>query len=161
MIGSSHCRRLKSPLGTVLIINLLGKGLSPRACMGNGGSIWWAPAMVNKSTDHGKLLLTCVLVCFFFFKITLKDFIDVHFSFSENREREKERNKLRHYDVISIVCKLVCTLIENSSRIIIVREILVMVKYFIPSEKPLWVRFRKHWNNTACACKRKVPHYNS
>ena len=44
MIGSFHCRRAKSPLGTVPIINLLGKGLSPRACMGDGGSIWWAPA---------------------------------------------------------------------------------------------------------------------
>ena len=30
VIGSSHCRRAKSPLGTVLIINLLGKGLTPR-----------------------------------------------------------------------------------------------------------------------------------
>ena len=40
---SSHRRRAKSPLGTVLIINLLGKGLAPRACMGDGGSIWWAP----------------------------------------------------------------------------------------------------------------------
>ena len=30
-----------------------------------------------------------------------------------------------------MVCKLVCTLIENSSRLIIVREILVLVKYFI------------------------------
>ena len=28
MIGSSHCRRAKSPLGTDLIINLLGKGLT-------------------------------------------------------------------------------------------------------------------------------------
>ena len=36
MIGSSHRRRAKSPLGTVLIINLLGKGLTPRACMGDG-----------------------------------------------------------------------------------------------------------------------------
>ena len=27
--GSSHCLRGKSPLGTVLIINLLGKGLTP------------------------------------------------------------------------------------------------------------------------------------
>ena len=43
MIGSSYRRRAKSPLGTVLIINLLGKGLTPRACMGDGGSIWWAP----------------------------------------------------------------------------------------------------------------------
>ena len=39
VIGSSHRRRAKSPLGTVLIINLLGKGLTPRACMGDGGSI--------------------------------------------------------------------------------------------------------------------------
>ena len=31
MIGSSHRRRAKSPLGTVLIINLLRKGLTPRA----------------------------------------------------------------------------------------------------------------------------------
>ena len=38
-IGSSHCRRAKSPLENVLIINLLGKGLTPRACMGDGGSI--------------------------------------------------------------------------------------------------------------------------
>ena len=30
MIGSSHRRRAKSPLGTVLIINLLEKGLTPR-----------------------------------------------------------------------------------------------------------------------------------
>ena len=39
VIGSSHCGRAKSPLGTVLIINLLGKGLTPRACMGDGRSI--------------------------------------------------------------------------------------------------------------------------
>ena len=31
MIGAAHRRRAKSPLGTVLIINLLGKGLTPRA----------------------------------------------------------------------------------------------------------------------------------
>ena len=46
MIGSFHCRRAKSPLGTVPIINLLGKGLSPRACMRDGGSICWAPGYV-------------------------------------------------------------------------------------------------------------------
>ena len=39
VIGSFHRRRAKSPLGTVLIINLLGKGLTPRGCMGDGGSI--------------------------------------------------------------------------------------------------------------------------
>ena len=38
MIGSSHRRRGKSPMGTVRIINLLGKGLSSRACMGDRGS---------------------------------------------------------------------------------------------------------------------------
>ena len=38
VIGSSHRRRAKPPLGTVLIINLLRKGLTPRACMGDGGS---------------------------------------------------------------------------------------------------------------------------
>ena len=39
VISSSHRIRAKSPLGTVLIINLFGKGLTPRACMGGGGSI--------------------------------------------------------------------------------------------------------------------------
>ena len=39
VIGSFHCLGAKSPLGAVLIINLLGKGLTPRACMGDGGSI--------------------------------------------------------------------------------------------------------------------------
>ena len=39
VIGPSHRQRAKSPLGTVLIINLLGKGFTPRACMGDGGSI--------------------------------------------------------------------------------------------------------------------------
>ena len=38
------------------------------------------------------------------------------------RERENENNKLRHHDVISILSKFVCTLMENSSRLIIVRE---------------------------------------
>ena len=51
MIGSSHRRRAKSPLGTVLIKNLLGKGLTPRACMGDGGSIWWAPACDHLKTS--------------------------------------------------------------------------------------------------------------
>ena len=40
-------REVWSPLGTVLIINLLGKGLTPRACMGDGGSIWWAPVLYH------------------------------------------------------------------------------------------------------------------
>ena len=45
MIGSSHRRFAKSPLGIVLIINLLGKELTLRASMGDGGSIWWAPGI--------------------------------------------------------------------------------------------------------------------
>ena len=39
VIGSSHWQHTKSPLVTILIINLLGKGLTSRACMGDGGSI--------------------------------------------------------------------------------------------------------------------------
>ena len=53
VIGSSHRRRAKSPLGTVLIINLLGKGLTPRACMGDGGSIWWAPERTHPRRPKG------------------------------------------------------------------------------------------------------------
>ena len=38
-IGSFLYQRAKPPQGTVLFINLLGKRLTPRACMGDGGSI--------------------------------------------------------------------------------------------------------------------------
>ena len=38
-IGSFLYQRSKSPQGTVLFLNLLGKGFSPRACMGDRGSI--------------------------------------------------------------------------------------------------------------------------
>ena len=41
-IGSFLYQRAKPPQGTVLFINLLGKGLTPRACVGDGGSISWA-----------------------------------------------------------------------------------------------------------------------
>ena len=66
VIGSSHRRRAKSPLGTVLIINLLGKGLTPRACMGDGGSIWWAPDI--KSVDG-----------FVFFRLGYFDYSNLQF----------------------------------------------------------------------------------
>ena len=46
-IGSFLYQRAKPPQGIVLFINLLGKGLTPRACMGVAGSIWWVPG----STD--------------------------------------------------------------------------------------------------------------
>ena len=42
-IGSFLYQRAKPPQGIVLFINLLGKGLTPRACMGDPGSIWWVP----------------------------------------------------------------------------------------------------------------------
>ena len=38
-IGSFLYQRAKPPQGTLLFINLLGKGLTPRACAGDGGSI--------------------------------------------------------------------------------------------------------------------------
>ena len=37
------CRHAEPPLRTVLFINLLGKGLTARVCMGDGDSPWWAP----------------------------------------------------------------------------------------------------------------------
>ena len=42
--GSSHCLRGKSPLGTVLIINLLGKGLTPPGGGGTLGISGWGCA---------------------------------------------------------------------------------------------------------------------
>ena len=51
VIGSFHCRRAKPSLDTVLFINLLRKGLTPRACMRDREShrllIW-----VTKSLRH-------------------------------------------------------------------------------------------------------------
>ena len=69
-------------------------------------------SMVDKSTNHGKLLSTR----FFYYNI---DSFDVHFrwSVSEIRAHDKENNKLCHYHVISIVC----TLTEYSSRATSVR----------------------------------------
>ena len=60
MIGSSHRRRAKSPLGTVLIINLLRKGLTPRACMGDGGSYFLARCVeVSWSNKIAKACREC------------------------------------------------------------------------------------------------------
>jgi len=63
-----------------------------------------AVSMINKRTDHAKLLFSIV--------ITLTVF-DVHFrwSFLENRMHDKEKNKLCHHHITSIVC----TLIKHSS----------------------------------------------
>ena len=40
-IGSFLYQRAKPPQGTVLFIDLFGKGLTPGACMGDGASICW------------------------------------------------------------------------------------------------------------------------
>ena len=61
VIGSSYRRRAKSPLGTVLIMNLLGKGLTPRACMGDGGSIRWAPGRHPVLSRHYSFPRGCPL----------------------------------------------------------------------------------------------------
>ena len=42
-IGSFLYQRAKPPQRIALFINLLGKGLTPRACMGDQGSISWVP----------------------------------------------------------------------------------------------------------------------
>ena len=42
-IGSFLYQSAKPPQGAVLFTNLLGKGLTSRACMGDEGLIWWAP----------------------------------------------------------------------------------------------------------------------
>ena len=48
-IGSFLYQLAKPPQGTVLFINLLGKGSTSRTCMGDGGSIWFVPcATFNK-----------------------------------------------------------------------------------------------------------------
>ena len=46
-IGSFLFQRAQPPQGTVIFINVLGKELTPRVCMGDGGSIWWVPAMAH------------------------------------------------------------------------------------------------------------------
>ena len=58
VIGSSHRRRAKPPVGTVLIINLLGKGLTPRACMGDGGI-----NQDDRRTEHF-MFLSIYIKCF-------------------------------------------------------------------------------------------------
>lgn len=72
-------------------------------------------SMIDKRTGHEKLLFSTV--------ITLTVF-DVHFrwSFLENRTRYKEKNKLGHHHITSIVC----TLIRHSSWPISAREIILI-----------------------------------
>ena len=45
-------QRAKPPQGTALLINLLGTGLTRRACMGDGGSLWWAPGQCSDTKDE-------------------------------------------------------------------------------------------------------------
>ena len=51
-IGSFLYQRAKPPQGPALCINLLGTGLSRRACMGDGGSIWLAPGHCGDTKDE-------------------------------------------------------------------------------------------------------------
>ena len=46
-ISSFLYQGAKLPQGIVLFITLLGKGLTPRACMGDAGSKWWVPVHAN------------------------------------------------------------------------------------------------------------------
>ena len=65
LIGSFLYQRAKLPQRTVLFINLLGKGLTLRACMGDRGSIWWAPASSKLKLAHEGMKITwsrrCIL----------------------------------------------------------------------------------------------------
>ena len=68
MIGSSHRRRARSPLGTVLIINLLGKGFTPRACMGDGGCLmgsWhWRALALLRNIQNIRICMGKKTYCF-------------------------------------------------------------------------------------------------
>ena len=54
-IGSFLYQRARPPQGIVLFTNLLGKGLTPRACMGDAGSISWVPGVAQQLTVHQTL----------------------------------------------------------------------------------------------------------
>ena len=64
-IGFSLCQRAKPPEWTVLFINLLGKGLILRASVGDGGTIWWAPANTKCKGAAGSKLtdVLCGFIC--------------------------------------------------------------------------------------------------
>ena len=72
-------------------------------------------SMIDERTGHEKLLFSSVITLTVFY---------VHFrwSFLENRTRYKEKNKLRHHHITSIVC----TLIKHSSWPISAREIILI-----------------------------------
>ena len=53
-----HLSPRKTSLGTVLFINLLGKLLTPRACVGDGGSIWWAPGLFSISYQGSRVIVS-------------------------------------------------------------------------------------------------------
>ena len=62
-IGSFLYQRAKPPQGTVLFINLLGKGLTPMACIGDGGSIRLAHVDLHFQAEKG-LHLQALHGCF-------------------------------------------------------------------------------------------------
>ena len=65
-IGCFLFQRAKPPQGTVLFINQLGKGLTSRACMGDGGSIWCSPARSrwDKEKSYGQKSASDALMLF-------------------------------------------------------------------------------------------------
>ena len=52
-------QRVKLPQGIVLFRNPLGKGLTPRDCMVDAGSIWWVSGTLEWGTFTAEQLLLC------------------------------------------------------------------------------------------------------
>ena len=70
-------------------------------------------SMVDKSTDHGKLLLICLIILLTIWRPFPLKFL------GKSRTRRKEKNKLLHLYEISQVC----ILIDHSPKAIRAREI--------------------------------------
>ena len=68
-------------------------------------------SVVDKSTDHGKLLLICLFVCFVFFTISLKVLTSISVEVSRRiasamlRRLVVPQQSFKHFDVISMVDK--------------------------------------------------------
>ena len=85
---------------------------------------------LEMTSEWSKLISRRKIIVDFFFNNNIDSFV-VHFrrSFPENRAFEKEKSKLRHHHVISIVC----TLIKHSSRPIKARNSSVIEKIVLDS----------------------------
>ena len=69
-IGSFLYQCAKPPQGIVLFINLLGKGLTPRACMGDAGSIWCVPGCDDCQSVSQVLKFTYLPISIFIFTLS-------------------------------------------------------------------------------------------